>query len=199
MVHHQEKKADTRQKIIVNAAKCFAEKGYEGCSISDISKAAQISQGSIYVHFTNKEELFLYIIIEDHMSAAKKLQNALVNAPSFDVLLATLMECIRDVSYPIDHRLWTEILAQATRNSTVRSAFLASDKIMREAFINLLKKAIELGQVDAHGDLETVSIWIYAVVDGLIARTAYDPNIDLERQLPVFETLIRKALGAKKQ
>ncbi|CAI3944757.1 AcrR family [Commensalibacter communis] len=198
MVNHQEKKADTRQKLIVSAAKCFAEKGYEGCSISDISKAAKISQGSIYVHFTNKEELFLYIIIEDHMSATNKLQNALVTAPSFDALLATLLECIRDVSYPIDHRLWTEIIAQATRNPAVRSAFLASDKIMREAFINLFKKAIELGQVDPQEDLETVSIWVYSMVDGLIARTAYDSNIDLDTQMPIFEKLIRRALGANK-
>lgn len=172
MVSHQEKKAETRQRLIVSAAHCFAQKGYEGCSISDIAKAAKVSQGSIYVHFTNKEELFLYIIIEDHMSATKKLQNALATAPSFDALLATLMECVRDVSYPVDHRLWAEILAQATRNSAVRSAFVASDKIMREAFINLFKKAIELGQVD--------------------------PHIDLDAQMPIFEKLIRRALGATK-
>ena len=198
MTKHEDRRAGSRNKLLASAARCFAEKGYEGCSIADIAAGSGMSQGSIYVHFASKEALFTCMIEEDHISATKKLRDALTGSPSFDALLGTLLECIRDVSYPVDHRLWVEILAQATRNDSIRDAFLTSDRMMRDAFIALFRKAVELGQVDAEEDVEALSIWLYSMADGLIARTAYDPDIDLDARLPVFEKLIRRALGAGK-
>ncbi|GMA07198.1 TetR family transcriptional regulator [Tetragenococcus halophilus subsp. flandriensis] len=52
----------TKELIAEKAKKIFEQKGYVGTSMEDIRKYSQISKGSIYYHFKNKEELFLYTV-----------------------------------------------------------------------------------------------------------------------------------------
>jgi TetR/AcrR family transcriptional repressor of nem operon len=47
----------TRQRIVAQAAPLFNQRGYEGCSLSDIMAATELEKGGIYRHFENKEEL----------------------------------------------------------------------------------------------------------------------------------------------
>lgn len=52
---------DRRQQIILEAARLFAQKGFEGTSMRDIAAATGILAGSLYHHFTSKEELFVAV------------------------------------------------------------------------------------------------------------------------------------------
>lgn len=196
MVKREEQKARSRQKLLESAATCFAEKGYDGCSVADIAAAAGMSQGSLYAHFANKEDLFITMIQHEHGDGAAKMRLAASEAPSIHTVLDLLHHCIRDVGYPIDHRLWVEILAVTARNESIRQAFLASERLMRDAFVELLKNAADRGEMDASLDFEAVSIWIYALADGLIARAADDKAFDFDRQIATFDFLVLRALGA---
>ena len=53
---------EKRLRIIEIATKEFARKGYHDASISSIASKANISVGSIYKYFDNKQDLFLTII-----------------------------------------------------------------------------------------------------------------------------------------
>ena len=194
MTKREEQKRATREKLLASAAACFAEKGYAGCSVADIVAKAAVSQGTLYVHFTNKEALFTAMIAEEHRQGAEKARRAADSTPYIQGIINVLTDCIRDVGFPIDHRLWTEILAVAARDQTVRAAFAASDKIMRAAFIELLEKAARAGEIDSSLDFDAVSVWLYALVDGLIARTADDADFDFKKHATIFETLVRRAL-----
>jgi len=196
MAKREEQKALSRRKLLESAAKCFAQKGYDGCSVADLAAEAGMSQGNLYAHFSGKEELFKTMIQQEHGDAAEKMRRAAGEKPSLQFILDLLHKCIRDVGYPVDHRLWTEILAVAARNESIREAFLASDRVMRDAFVALLEKAAEQGEVDGNLDFEAVSIWIYALVDGLIARVADDEAFDFEKQIKTFDFLLLRALGA---
>ena len=55
-----------RDAITSNAAKLFAEKGFGGASISDISKACNISKSLIYHYYSAKEDI-LYGVMTDHI------------------------------------------------------------------------------------------------------------------------------------
>ena len=55
-----------RDAITSNAAKLFAEKGFGGASISDISKACNISKSLIYHYHSAKEDI-LYGVMTDHI------------------------------------------------------------------------------------------------------------------------------------
>lgn len=195
MAKRQDQKRNTHVKLVTAAALCFAEKGYSGCSIADIAQQAQVAQGTMYVHFTGKDALFKAIIEEEHAQGAEKARRAASAPPYLQGIIDILKDCIRDVGFPVDHRLWMEILAVAARDQSVRETFVASDKGMRAVFVELLQKAAATGEIDGSLDFDAVSVWLYALVDGLIARTADDPGFDLQTHLDVFETLVRRALS----
>ncbi|WP_303966262.1 TetR/AcrR family transcriptional regulator [Rothia mucilaginosa] len=69
-------KAARRAQIIEAAVSCFLERGYTNTSMSDIIKASGLSSGSIYSHFTGKEDI-LTTAINERLENVKKLYAAL--------------------------------------------------------------------------------------------------------------------------
>ncbi len=58
----EEKNQKTLESIFNSAIKFFGEKGYDGTSINDITKDANISKGIVYHYFKNKDELYIYCL-----------------------------------------------------------------------------------------------------------------------------------------
>ena len=59
------KKVD-KELIIQKACQVFRERGYSYTTMADIGKACGLLKGSIYYHFTSKEELMLQVLISDY-------------------------------------------------------------------------------------------------------------------------------------
>ena len=53
---------ETRRRILEAAEDLFAEKGYYGTQINDITKMAGIAAGTFYVYFPDKISIFRYLI-----------------------------------------------------------------------------------------------------------------------------------------
>jgi AcrR family transcriptional regulator len=53
----EREKERRRQQIIVAAKRIFSEKGFNKTTMEDIAKEAELSPGTIYLYFKNKEEL----------------------------------------------------------------------------------------------------------------------------------------------
>jgi AcrR family transcriptional regulator len=53
---------ETRQSLIDAAARVFAQRGYEGASVAEITSEAGLSSGSIYAHYEGKAELFMAVL-----------------------------------------------------------------------------------------------------------------------------------------
>jgi AcrR family transcriptional regulator len=53
----QERKNANQQKLLETASRIFAEKGYYATTVKDIVDAAEMSVGSFYFYFKNKEDL----------------------------------------------------------------------------------------------------------------------------------------------
>jgi AcrR family transcriptional regulator len=51
------KKARTRQQIADTAARLFAERGYENVAVNDVAREAEVSEQTVYNHFSTKEQL----------------------------------------------------------------------------------------------------------------------------------------------
>ena len=52
---------ETKHKILTSAERLFANKGYIGASIRDISKDSDVNIAAINYHFQSKENLFFLI------------------------------------------------------------------------------------------------------------------------------------------
>lgn len=60
-----ESKALTRERVIKQARRLFAERGYAATSLEQIAAAAGVTKGAIYGHFASKEDLMVTAIEAD--------------------------------------------------------------------------------------------------------------------------------------
>jgi AcrR family transcriptional regulator len=58
MVEQEAKSERSRGQILDAALELFSRQGYRGTSMRDIARAADVSTGSVYHHFQDKEEVF---------------------------------------------------------------------------------------------------------------------------------------------
>lgn len=62
------------QHILQHAARVFSEKGYEGASIRDISRATDVSLSGLYYYFESKQKLLYLIQIHAFRSILEQLE-----------------------------------------------------------------------------------------------------------------------------
>ncbi|MBK9518885.1 MAG: TetR/AcrR family transcriptional regulator [Anaeromyxobacter sp.] len=55
---------EKRRAILHAAVRVFAEKGYHGCRIADVARAAGVAYGLVYHYFKNKDELLESVFAE---------------------------------------------------------------------------------------------------------------------------------------
>ena len=82
-------KAARRAQIIEAAISCFLEKGYTNTSMSDIIKASGLSSGSIYSHFSGKEDI-LITAINERLNNVKELYETLPEGAGPQDILETI-------------------------------------------------------------------------------------------------------------
>lgn len=69
------KKSDTKERILNEAIKLLAEKGYEAVSVSDIADAVGIKAPSLYKHYKSKSAIFESILNRMRDADYKKAKN----------------------------------------------------------------------------------------------------------------------------
>ncbi len=52
---------EKQQRVLREAAKLFAERGFSGTDVAELAKRAGVSKGSLYNYFDNKEDLYLHV------------------------------------------------------------------------------------------------------------------------------------------
>ncbi len=89
---------DTRNKIFITAAHLFAQKGYNGVSMREISETTGVSKPTIYYHFKNKEEIYTELVRTglhyggEHLSLIRAQQSS-VEEKLIDILKVRLQLC----------------------------------------------------------------------------------------------------------
>lgn len=82
-------KAARRAQIIEAAINCFLERGYINTSMSDIIKASGLSSGSIYSHFSGKEDILIGAV-QERLNYLKELYGALPEGAGPQDILETI-------------------------------------------------------------------------------------------------------------
>ena len=62
-----------RRQIIDGARAVFLASGFDAASMNDIARAAGVSKGTLYVYFTNKEQLFEAIVEQECEAQAEAI------------------------------------------------------------------------------------------------------------------------------
>ncbi|MFA5538872.1 MAG: TetR/AcrR family transcriptional regulator [Gemmobacter sp.] len=71
----------TREAILRAAEEVIGARGFAGAAIADITRAAGIAQGTFYIYFETKEEVFRELVTEMGRLTRKTLSEAVAGAP----------------------------------------------------------------------------------------------------------------------
>lgn len=187
------KDSETYHKLIVAAAACFAEKGFNGTSVREIAQRAGISLGAMYTYFKGKDELIEAIIFEEQKSALAKHQEQF-HGSCFEQICSLATSCIEEVGYPSSHQLWVEIIAESARKEHLRAAFSASDKVMREGVADIIRKGVAAGEFSPHVNAQEATMTIFALIDGFIGRKAINPAFNVKTDVRNFTVIMASIL-----
>ena len=65
---------ETKAKIINTARILFADRGYEGTSVREIARTAEVNVASLNYHFASKENLFLEILKSGYIEFSEQMR-----------------------------------------------------------------------------------------------------------------------------
>ena len=144
-----------RQQIIVAAKRVFSAKGFNKATMEDIAKEAELSPGTIYIYFKNKDELYASLSLrilkhlnirlehvknetfQDHGERIASLKEALYDVYEFDPLI--LINMFHLQSSETLKNLSPELLAEIkelSRSSLGTMAEIFKEGINKGAFID---------------------------------------------------------------
>ncbi len=89
----QREKEQRRQEIIVAARKIFSQKGFNTATMEEIASEAELSPGTLYLYFKNKEELHTSLSIE----ILKRLTDEIQKMVKQDISVEEKIDRFRDV------------------------------------------------------------------------------------------------------
>lgn len=93
------KKNEEIKQRILDCAKSLI-KNNEDLSMRNIARMCDITQGTIYIYFKNKNELLAYIIIDDWHKSLDKIDNLVNTCDSFSKGLVGMSKLIKSFSKP---------------------------------------------------------------------------------------------------
>jgi AcrR family transcriptional regulator len=97
------------QHILRHAAQIFAEHGFEGASVREISRATGVSLSGLYYYFESKQKLLYLIQQEAFASVLRRLQHRLAGARNAEERLRIFIQ--NHIEYFLSHPAEMKVLA----------------------------------------------------------------------------------------
>lgn len=148
-----ERRKDARpQELLTAALGLFVERGYAATRLEDVARRAGVSKGTLYLYFTNKEELFKAVVREHvvHAIGAAEQTVAGFDGPTAQLLREILMTWWEQLGATALAGITKLMMAEAN-NFPDLAAFYEEEVVARgERLIsNVLERGIARGEFRA--------------------------------------------------
>jgi TetR/AcrR family transcriptional regulator, transcriptional repressor of aconitase len=166
-----------RQQILDAAQRCFTRNGFRATTMADIFAEAGLSAGSVYSHFTGKDEIITAIaddvIDQITATAGAALPDGEPPAPdqALEAVLATLQQA--DIA-PIAIIIW----AEAIRNPALSARLSALYRHLAGHFTALVRLSQQRGTTDPGIPAEHTAVVLTALSPAFLHQLAFGPGID---------------------
>ncbi len=194
---------NTKQRIVYESLRLFANKGFDGVAMREIASAVGIKGASIYNHFKGKEELFQAIFEE--MNVQYGMQAGLLKLPedageesvrmfmdiTEDTLLYMAEEIFRFFTQNEFAVLFRKLMISEQHKSELAATYYkeyyleAPLRFQRELLTGLQKKGA-FGNTDA----ELLALYFYSPMYYLVCR--YDAGMDYEECLKMVREHVKE-------
>lgn len=165
----------TRQNIVAKAAVLFNQRGFAGCSMQDIVDAVGLEKGSIYGHFSSKEELALEAF---DFAWADTVQKRMGNLDTVDNAVDKLKLHVRNyVETPSFSGgcPWLNIAVDADDgNLALRERARKAVREWEAALVNIIVEGQQRGEVRPNVQPQGIATLLISTLEGSTAISRID-------------------------
>ena len=191
----QQYKIEIREKIIKAAIDAFSKNGFDRTRMDDVAKTADLSKGTIYLHFKSKEDLF-YAICENNLAEAKQ-QISIIFAKNEDLVsqIERFYEVFRKKK-TANERVFFETIAESARNAELRKALYKQRLNIFETAVGWVNLQIERGFFRKNIDANAIAVGLVSLYDGLTVNKLLGVSEDYNKKAWV-ETIRAIIIGIR--
>lgn len=195
----EKRPTNTRLSLIQAATRLFSSRGYDQTSISDIARDVGLSDGSIYTHFENKEELLLSIPdlwLRD--AQAEIIEQLFGIEGTFNKLRKFMWWFLRYVQKDPDIAKVAFLYLKTNRKFTETEEYQSIRKVY-SVLLDIIKQGMELGEVRADIKPYVARQIFLGTIEHIIIRWLLkEMSYDLFADLPETFDLITNGLAASR-
>ena len=170
-------------QVLEGARKVFMADGFEGASVDDIAREAEVSKATLYSYFPDKRLLFMEVANQECSRQSKAaVDNIDMNAAPRDVLAQAGRHFLRFITSKFGQQVFRICVAESDRFPEIGRAFYQSGPArMRAEMAEYFTEAMSRGELriddlalaaDQFGELCKADIWprlMFGVIDGVDA------------------------------
>jgi AcrR family transcriptional regulator len=173
-------KIDVKEKIVDAALATFSKNGYDRTRMDDIAEAANVSKGTLYLYFKNKEELFFAISERNIRELKEQLSTLLTKSEDLISSAENFYENFRsNTSGTNVEKVFFEIIAESSRNLKLRRMLYEQRIKMLDVVTIYLDLQREKGLMRKDSNTKAIASGLISLYNGL----------SLSKVLGISETL----------
>jgi TetR/AcrR family transcriptional repressor of nem operon len=189
----------SRQKIVETAAVLFNQKGFTGCSMGDIVAASGLEKGTLYGHFSTKEELALLAF--DYAwkdTSGKRLRNVDTVSNAIDKLKLHIDNYVNTPSFPGGCPLLNFAVDADDGNLALRTRVKKALKGWEDCLAKIVGDGQSAGEINPEIDPHSVANLVISILEGATAVTRINKRSaaldDAQRHLNLYQCQITRVV-----
>jgi len=172
----EEKKAQTRERLIEAAARVFAEKGFATTSLDEVADAAGLTKGAVYSNFENKEDLVRAVleVQQDRLHSISGATGGGTLEEQADTAARMFGDAVargRDAFV-----LYIEFLAYVLRNPALYADLLARHRGARQDVARMIEEHAGVDGAAPWSDVEEKAMIFEIIGNGIALEKLVDPD-----------------------
>jgi len=170
--------ADPRQRLLDVGLKLFANRGYAGTAVQDITDAAQVTKPVLYYHFGNKEGLFQALVDHAMDERLRLMQEAApADKPTVDQL-TDIITALTDFARRQPDLLRLTFAVAFAADGEYPSGFRKDKMHASIDFVRgIIEKGLERGVLNPGYDLHEITQSYFQLIQHSIVMAIMEPKI----------------------
>jgi AcrR family transcriptional regulator len=169
----------TRERLSVEAARLFAERGYHGTSIGDLADALGIRKASVYSHIKGKEDLLAEIALAGAEAFHVALDAVPDDAEPHDKLRLALRAHLGVVDRQLDvATVWLQEWRYLT--DAARETFVTERRHYERRIRKLFTDAVTAGALRSDLDVKRAVLMFLSVGNWAYTWMTHDTDVNSE-------------------
>lgn len=182
-----------REEILAAAAGVFQRKGFHATRTEEICAAAEVSPGTLFRHFKDKDEI-IAAVVETQTAVYVRLVETAFSAEGMRALLEMDAPTLARYLAPEAGGLSSESWLELARNPALHPFAREADKRIRKAIASGVRAAQAAGVVRPTLDAAEAAEMLNALFSGLMFDQEISPDRDLKPVARALAGLLRRYL-----